>query len=407
MAEAFGMRTKGVALSAHLQLEFGVEGVHSFVDKNTGDGFVQNHALNGVLSGLFIIHRFKRTKNGKSHYREFVPIDNALIQTQEVNDQIAEEDGRLIGSFDERGLPIKGDIEKVASARAKMANWLSLTPDEEKSISVKFEEIVRGRTKATNPLNISIADKASKIATLMDSSGPYEGKRKNPRAKMAQSVSLQDDMMKRHEQLEEDAATNRRRGNWLAGYVLDENLRLADITNAIDRLANHSDVYYLNVIINASKRIKFRVQLANQYLDSLDQLSGPLEERVLNKDLLDTYKHGIEFARHKNYLLGGFRQLASGDQAQLDDMTTSQLEDMQLRVSERLAALEEMTLPEPYNRLKGRILLVGAVALESVESRDSKVAQLASKEYKKLMIYHCLPKGDPDFDTWYKHPKKK
>jgi len=313
----------------------------------------------------------------------------------------------LIGTYDDRGLPITGEIEKVANARSMMANWLSLTPDQEESITQRFEEILRGRSKSVNPLNKDIANRAAQIASLKDSSGPYAGQRKNPRAKMAQTLPLQDDMIERHKQLGDDAIVNRSRSIKLGGYIIDENLRLENLIEAIDQLADNENLYYAHIVLNVSKNIRFRVQAANQYISAFDSLPGSFEECVLDKDLLGVYKQGIQFARHKNYLLHSFRPLASGNHTQLSELTVSELEDKHMSVLERLAALEEMPMPGPYNKLKGRLLKAGGNVVKALEARDSKTVKLTSLEYKRLINYHCLPRDDEDFDTWYKHAKKK
>lgn len=401
----YDLRVQKIPLSSGKsgqQAEHGLTHPRAYIDPDWGDGMFKNEGANGHLAGVFALKRMYRLTNRTERYH-IVPVDNFLKTAEKIEEQLEAEDDRLIGTFDDQGLPIAGEIEEAGEQRRALGNHLSLTPEKEAEITSKFALMVSGRERAFNPLNRAIGERAARLATMYDTSGPFAGKRKNPRAKMAMTHPLQADMRKRHGEINTDLEINGQRARRITNWILDENARVGNVHEALDRLIESGDLNYMGLVLHAAKVMLFRVQPMNEFSNTFGAKEGPNEERIQDIEMLKRLRSGLVFSTYKNYLLTPQRQIAAHAPELMEHGNQDELQDRYDAVLERMAALEEMDMPGPYNKLRGRILTTSDDVLTSLRERDSKAARGLSKQAKQLIIYHCLPKDDREIHSWYQY----
>lgn len=388
-----GMSERYIPLSegrTGLAEEHGLHEVRGMVYRDKGDGWVTNEWMNHHLVGNILIYRRPHKKGGK-HYYEFLPIENALLQTELVGKSIDAEADRLAGYRQENGEYMAGEIDHVGETRTKLSNWLTLTDQEKTDIFSRFSELAKPRTRAVNSLNIAVGARAARALELQN----------NPRAVMAMTHPMERDLEDRFmEVIKGNLHVNNVRTERIKRWVFQENRMLAAADSRLEKIITDQrddDFYALQY---NSRQLRFRLQPFNMIGHAIRQTRYKLEDVTVAEQA----REGLRFHRLSNYLLTPFRKMTALSLTELEDSFTQQADKRLPDISERMAVLEETGITKgPYYRLIGRLLVSANEVQDAFHSSDARTAKQSAEKFKWLVQYLCEPKDDPEAEIWYRY----
>lgn len=352
------------------------------------DGIVENMPINEHLAGSIVFTHRRKTKHTNKTYNEFVPIDNAFPQADNVEEQMNAEADRIGGRREADGLWTPGEVDGLVENRTQLFDWLTL-PDEEKADIWDYFGAVAGvRARAVNPLNVDLQVRAERALELT----------KNPRAVMAITHAMEDDFDDRFVELSKNLGIAHARRQSLKAWIFDENRHLASANNVMNRLIAGDRGYDMYTLVGVTNLLCFRVQPFNMVGYFHRQTGG----HELDPAWLEQAQQGLRFHRLNNYLLLPFRKLTSGSMADLGANLSTDRNILLPRIDERLEALESQGIAEgPYHRLIGRLLLAAGEVKTAFHKSDAPTVREAAEDFKSLVHYLCLPGNDPEAKIWY------
>lgn len=358
--------------------------------KEKGDGWVENTWANRHLSGSVI----QKRRRGQGYRYEFVPLDNALVEVDQVDAQISGELERLAGGRDDTGLFEPGELDHLREAHTELSRWLTLTPEDKDEIAGVFGGIADARARATNPFNLTAGSIAHRARELKDRTGRY-----NPSAVMAMSLKLEKQLAARQGELTENVLVNHERGNRLNNqWLFHENQMVAGANAILERLRDSQSDDDLYVLKSMAPHIRFRVRPCNLLAHEIAETGGEVADEQVVVDVLAA----LQFERFKNYVATPFRQMTTQTRPDHCDVPTV-TDDLSEAINQRLVALESMDAPGATGRLVGRLIPLGEQVVEAALHGDKKTAKTVGKAFMKLLQYHCDPAGDPETEVWYRH----
>lgn len=386
MATIEKMYRHNMCLSPEQSELYGQDWVPGMVIKRElGDGWVDNNPYAGVLAGNLAFYVRKVTQRGPAWQYQFMPIDNALLRVDKVQENIIGESDR-----------ITQELGTLATSKELLYNWLTLSDAEKQQISKDYGSVASPRMRAVNPLNKQSGERAAKMATLKDSTG-----RHNSGAVLAQGVRLEKDLQQRDTDLiTKQLRINHNRERRIINWTHNENYWLDVINSRLDNSISSPSMAETYEIRHRTRNIHFRVQPFNQIAYEISRTP----EGIITPDMAIKAQAGIQFHRLHNFLVLPFRLLASTTLEKLDKNIRKQADDLLPAVAERIEILEADENGNKYNKkLIGRLLLEATEVESALHNLDPKEAWATAKRYKWLQEYHCLPTGDPEIEVWYGH----
>lgn len=392
MSPPGNMVERNIELSSGQAEQHRLKQVRSVIFPDLGDGWVLNQWPNRHLSGN--VRQWR--KHGNKHRMELVPIDNALLQIEQVYQSVAAETERLAGGTTETGEHVPGEVEKLQRQRIALGHWVTLSEVEKEEIHHYFSDVANIRSRAVNPLNILIAARASRMQKLEDRTG-----RKNPSAIMAQTHPLEKLFIERYNELVEVRSINDQRNRRLAQWIFRESLLLGRADAVLDRLTDNerSDNQRENdfdTLMSIARNVRFRHQPFNQF-------KYALRSSVEISEAATVARQGIHFQRTHSYLTSPFRQLSASTIKDLESSPTVRLETLTADAKERMLALQSMDLMGPYAELADKLKLAGEQAATALEREFFAEAIYKAKEFKWLLNYYSYAGDDPGQEVWYRY----
>ncbi|MES2971330.1 MAG: hypothetical protein V4702_03355 [Patescibacteria group bacterium] len=382
-----------IELPVILQSEHNIPGqvVTGTVLRNKGDGWVENTWANRQLSGSIIQ---MRRRNGH-YYHEFVPVDNALVQGDQVHLQMQAEIERLAGWYDQTGERQDGEVDQLRRNHKLLSDWLTLTQADKDDISWDFANMADVRAGARNPFNLTVGSIADRARGLKDRTG-----RQNPGAIRAMMLRMHKDLAGRHEEVAGNILVNHSRGNRLHHeWLFHENEILAQCHNIMERLLvsqSDSDLFALR---GMAPHVRFRVKPFNLMAHEIASNGGEISDEQVVVNALAA----LQFERFKNYLLSPFRRVTAEPKKRPPSYVKPDDEPLDLALQRRLIALESMDAPGATGRLVSRLIRLGEAVIRAKELGDNEQAKKIGKAFKWLVNYHCLPEADLETEVWHQH----
>jgi hypothetical protein len=390
-----GMSRKTVELSPGLAHEHGLEAVRGVAFRDRGDGWVANEWPNRHLSGSLMLWRRVTTESGPKHHYQYVPVGDVILQNKKVEASLTLEAEQLGGSQSDTAAPVPGEIEELRDSRQLLGRWLTLSEDEKIWIKDFFAGVTGRRARARHPFNVAAAARAARMTELKDRTG-----RENPGAMQAMSHPLERNLSSRYlEIIREKLPINSARQTRQMVWLFEEDRQLDRASQVLDRVITHQqdeDFFALRSIAN---HIRFRVQPFNLLAHSTRRTGNRIED----VDVAITTQNALYFHRYYGYFASPFRQLTAPSLEKLDATLQKGRPALLAEVQQRLAALEATRVGGAYDVVLARLRTEAAGVITALENRDATEASRASKRFRLLLAYHCLPKNDPQVEVWYRH----
>lgn len=394
------MTTTEVSVSAernHQAFSHGLKKVEATIYSDVGDGWVINGWHNRHLSGS--ITQFRENVPGQrtSHRREYLPLDSVMLQARLIGRSSTKQLVRIGGGEAESGEYEPGEIDRLTEYRYLLGGWVTLSEAEIEEVKQFFGEVAVPRVNATNPLNWSAGERAARMQTLQDRTG-----RVNIGAVRAMTFPLEADLTARFWQLARDVLpTNDERTRRWQGLIFDESRFLARADGLLAELIAHQDKRVLADLRGVVHQLHFRFKPFNQLEHGLRQAGSTFD--INDPAVLETTQEGLRLERAYNYFVQPFRRITAPAQKDLKEILRQPDCTLLADVTERLAALETMAVSGPYAVLVGRLLPLAQEVEAALRNHKVQQANQAARKLRWLLTYHCLPKDDPQAETWYRY----
>lgn len=380
-----------IALSEAQQAQHNIPGqqVTGTVLDGRGDGWIENIWPNRHLVGSLTQ---MRRRNGH-YYHEFVPIDNALAEAEQVQHQISAELKQLAGGHDTTGLWEEGELERLRASQARLFDWLTLMPEDKDDTKKAFADMADARAGATNRFNLTAGSIANRARELKDRTG-----RDNPSAILAMVLKLEKQLVARHGELAYNLSVNHlRRGRLQHEWLFHENQVLAGTHGIMERLLasqSEEDLYALKLM---APNVRFRVRPFNLLAYEIAQTGGEVSDEQVVTDAMAA----MQFDRFKNYLLSPFRRITATPKQHRAKTAATETEPINEALRRRTIALYSMDARGATGRLVDRLIPLSETVLHATRLGDKERARKAGRAFKWLVNYHCLPNDDPESEVWY------
>ncbi len=392
MANTPAIRKQPVVLSPGQQKEHQIPGGHIECEmlEGLGDGWVLNTPENEHLDGVNVQTSYRYGKI--SH--PLVPISNVLLQGERIDWQLSDETNRLVGYFMPDGTHIEGTLGKVRGAHARLAYWMDLLPEDKDDIASVYGDAADERALAYNVFNLLAGSIAQRCRTLEDSLG-----RKNPGVVRNRTLDLEQQFLKRHDQLVKHLSANEQRSSrFRHEWVFRENQVLSDCYAILERLLADPNTDNMADLKYRASLLRFSHMPFNKMAFDISQNGGQVGEEIVLNALA-----AIQFRRYTNYMLSPFRRITASPRKRPTIPRLAEDEPIGVAMERRLEALNSMQATGTLGQLVGRVAGHAETALGAVRSGEKTLARKAANAAKWLLNYHCFPVNDPAKEVWHGH----
>lgn len=387
------LKTQHVELPEATALEYDMPGV--LCEMNDKRGRVINSWVNRQLSGQVVVQWSRESFTARGGFKNkrgqtVLPIESAIMQDRAIAGTALIEITDLAGSYDEEGMFMPGRIDELGRHSWMLKNWKEADEDRRQAARDYFTTVEVDNSRATNPYKVIAGDIAKRVKTLKDALG-----RDNPQAVLFQLPGLEAEQEGRLRQVQR---INER-------YVRLEVEHSQQWQADIQALGKARDVAleyrstaavedYQNLRI-ALKGIKYYVQPGNQFAkETLHKYGG-----VDDPTSVDTLISGLDLMLYRHFLSRHAYKL----QSMKRDASPDRVEKRMNEIASAMETVESLELQGPYRVLVGRVLNSCQLTRDFLRAKDITAAQKVASETEALVNEHCLPKDDPEVETWYRY----